>query len=262
MHHSVELELMKRDVVFLHGWGLNSGVWRSYITLLREEFPEMNVHLIDLPGYGTQAYHDCSGGLHDMAESCLARAPDGAVWVGWSLGGMVAMQAALLDSSRKIEALQLICTSPRFVNGDGWEAGVDVGVFQRFSDELAGDYQHALSLFLLLQSGASFGARSVANQAHAAICEYDSPSPKTLQAGIDCLARSDLRGSLSDLAVPAQVVVGERDRVANPVGGEALARLLNAELVSLNTGHSPFLTRPLLVIEALAGLFARLDRDD
>ena len=39
----------KRDLVLLHGWGLNAEVWQSIIPRLSAHY---RLHLVDLPGYG------------------------------------------------------------------------------------------------------------------------------------------------------------------------------------------------------------------
>ena len=38
-----------RDLVLLHGWGLNAEVWHCMIERLT---PHFRLHLVDLPGYG------------------------------------------------------------------------------------------------------------------------------------------------------------------------------------------------------------------
>ncbi len=248
--------------MFLHGWGVNSGIWRDYTEQLLSEVPDIAVHLIDLPGYGTQVSAECDGDIVAMARSCLERAPENAIWVGWSLGGMVALQAALLDESAQISALQLICTSPKFVSDGEWAAGVDLEVFQRFADELKADYRRTLSVFLLMQSGKNFGARELAQRAHEAICEYDAPSVLTLQSGIDCLRDADLRGAIPQISVPCQVIAGSLDRVANPEGSAEMARLLNAQFEVLDAGHAPFLTQPDKTLALMKGLIASVGRND
>ena len=40
------------DVVFLHGWGMNSGAFTSFIPYLSDNF---RVTTIDLPGFGENA---------------------------------------------------------------------------------------------------------------------------------------------------------------------------------------------------------------
>lgn len=254
------------DIVLLHGWGLNSGIWQAYVERLAAELPLSRVHCLDLPGYGVASAQPSSDDLTVLAQSCLDRAPDKALWVGWSLGGMVAMQAALQDQRQQISALQLIGTSARFVVGDDWPQGVDTAIFQRFADELKADYRKALEMFLLLQSGVNRGARDVAKKAMQAIAQYNDPTPNTLQLGIDCLAVSDLRQALSNKCglheLPTQVVVGALDRVANAAGGHLLAQQLGASMVEIHAGHAPFLTHPDDVLNALKLLIAQMQNSE
>jgi pimeloyl-[acyl-carrier protein] methyl ester esterase len=200
-----------------------------------------------LPGYGGAADIETAYKLPELAEYCLAQIDEPVLLVGWSLGGMAAMQMALIDADsdqRLIQGLQLITTSPKFVASNDWPYGVELSVFQRFSDELACDYERTLTMFLLLQAGSNTGSREFARSAHQAICELPSPTEKTLQDGIDCLADADLRDELLRLDLPVQVISGVRDRVANPQSSTKLAEMLSAELVEIESGHSPFMTKP------------------
>ncbi len=252
------------DIVFVHGWGLNSEVWASYIDAACEELPSIKSHNLDLPGYGSLSHLNGSSDLAVLANSCIERAPDNAIWVGWSLGGMVALKAVMMRPNIAA-GLQLIATSPRFVSASDWPNGVDLTVFQRFSDALANDYQSTLATFLLLQSGSNNGARALAKQAQRAICAWPSPSPATLQSGIDCLSGADLRREIAasrEIAnMPTQVIVGELDRVANPQGGQKLAEIMSAELVSLKAGHAPFLTQPTAVLASLKKLISLVENN-
>jgi len=247
------------DIVFLHGWGLNSGIWTSYIEQLEAEFTGLEFHCLDISGYGREAHQISSSNVSVLANECLQRAPDKALWVAWSLGGLIAMQAALTDKANQIQALQLINTTPKFVQSADWLSGVDIEVFQRFCDALADDYQRSLATFLLIQTGANEGARQLARVAQDAICAYSNPSQATLQAGIDCLANTDLRARLTAFKTPSQVVSGRLDRVTNPAGSKILAEMLGADLVEINSGHAPFLTHPLEMQSAFAGFLKRIN---
>ncbi len=245
------------DIVLLHGWGLCSAIWNDYAAKLEHECPNLSVHLIDLPGYGGRVSEAFPTDLPSLASDVLQRAPKSAIWVGWSLGGMVAMQAALQDKDKQILGMQLLACSPCFVSQPDWPSGVDTAVFTRFAEELGGDYASALSGFLLMQAGVSRDARRIAKSAHQHLGTHPVPNHATLMAGIECLAQSDLRPFLPVLAaeaLPVQVLVGQLDRVANPQGGEYLANALSAPLVSLKTGHAPFLTDPDAVKSALLQL--------
>ena len=265
MPNSDQSSLSGKHVVFIHGWALNSGVWADYIANLHEQYPGISTQCIDLPGYGHSLNVECDGSLESMAGFCLEQVDRPAIWVGWSLGGMVAMQAAILQAAldkpfNTIQAMQLICTSPKFVEGDGWPEGVDIDSFRLFSKQLASDYERTLTLFLLMQAGSKRDARELAKTAHQAICQLPNPSAETLNVGIECLSESDLRADVEALSIPAQVVSGLRDRVAKPVGSARLASMLRATLIELDAGHAPFMTKTNEVMLALAGLASGVNR--
>ena len=245
------------NVVFIHGWGLNSAVWSPLLSALADSNNRVRPHAIDLPGYGTNSHLDTSSDLQALAEHCLDIAPDEAIWVGWSLGGMVAMQAAILDAQRghhRISALQLINTTPRFIAGLGWPHGVEIELFERFCAGLTDDYHRHLNSFLLLQAGANRGARALARELVTLIGHYPPPSRTTLERGLQCLAGSDLRGMLHHIDLLVQVVCGMQDRVTHPESSRFLARELNTPLVQMNSGHVPFLTHTDDYLRALESL--------
>jgi len=235
-----------QNIVFLHGWGLNSGVFVDFVARFQQVEPSIKVYLIDIAGYGTQASKVSSSDIEILTVDCLARAPEQALWVGWSLGGMIALKAALsVDNAakRRIQALQLVSTTPRFVLSDDWPQGVELASFQRFCDVLSENYDQALIKFLAMQAGADKAARKLAIRAHEAICEQTAPSPETLQLGIDCLGRHNMLDELKPLSIPTQVVCGSLDRVAHPNASKVLADKLQCELITYHAGHAPFLTQ-------------------
>ncbi len=91
----------KRDFVLLHGWGLNADIWHCIINRLA---PHFRLHLVDLPGYGrSSGYGDMS--LSEMATVVLNQAPEKALWLGWSMGGLVASQIALNQPEQVIDTV-------------------------------------------------------------------------------------------------------------------------------------------------------------
>ena len=229
------------NVALIHGWGLNKAIWLEYVAALQQRLPAIKFHLIDIPGYGDLTDIDSPVCIKELAKACLNQAPEQALWVGWSLGGMIAMQAALLEqNSLRIQALQLINASPKFVQSDDWPSGVDIAIFEKFCNELSNDYERTLSMFLLLQAGASKGSRALARDAQKAISEYPNPSKITLRQGIECLAEVDLRDQITQLRLPIQVISGSLDRVTKPESSHALAKMISSELIEMHAGHAPF----------------------
>ena len=76
--------------------------------------------------------------------------PQGAWWLGWSLGGLLAQQAAHMFPGA-LRGLVLVAGTPRFVKADDWPYGVDSEVFGQFASQLKDDSERTLTRFLSLQ---------------------------------------------------------------------------------------------------------------
>lgn len=129
-------------LVLLHGWGLNAEVWRCVSEELASHF---TLHLVDLPGFGRSRDFGAMT-LEEMAEQVLAQAPDRAIWVGWSLGGLVASQIALTHPER-VHALVTVASSPCFSAQEEWP-GIKPEVLAGFQQQLSNDFQRTVERFL------------------------------------------------------------------------------------------------------------------
>lgn len=92
----VEITGKGPPLVLLHGWAMHGGIFAPLTEALRER---RTLYVVDLPGHGHS--RDCTGSLQPQAcaEAILDVLPD-APWCGWSLGGLIAQQAALLAPQR------------------------------------------------------------------------------------------------------------------------------------------------------------------
>jgi len=274
----------RRDLVLLHGWAMSPRVWAPVLEALSAEF---RIHNLALPGYeGTPdgACHGPAAGggeilahetlahetlahetlahetlahetlahetLAQWAAACQARAPAGALWMGWSLGAMVALQAAL-DPAARIAGLILVSATPRFTRGGGWRHGLDRGALRGFLDGLRTGDRRLLKRFLLLQAGESDDARDLSRRL-AEGAAGPGASIRALEAGLAVLEQVDLRSGLGELPVPVRVIHGAEDRIVPLAAGEHLARTVpNGALTRLDTGHAPFAARPRAFSEAV-----------
>ena len=125
-------------LVLLHGWGLNAEIWHC----IREELAShFTLHLVDLPGFGrSRGYGALS--LDEMAQQVLDAAPQNAVWLGWSLGGLVASQIALSHPDR-VKALVTVASSPCFSAQEEWP-GIKPDVLAGFQQQLSEDFQRTV----------------------------------------------------------------------------------------------------------------------
>ena len=139
---------MKPRLVLLHGWAVNSRIWNLILDQLRARYEVM---ILDLPGYGTQTDYDGDYDLDSVVEDVLSRAPETANWIGWSLGGTITLAAAIAQPQR-FKKLQLISTTPKFLNSQSWNHGVDIEPFEALSLSFEANYSKSLKRFLLLQT--------------------------------------------------------------------------------------------------------------
>ena len=240
--------MSKKNLVLIHGWGLNEEVWSNISEQLSNHY---EVHLLSLPGYGKRHAETPKTTLDALADDLLSQAPESAIWCGWSLGGMAALSAALRKPERFL-ALNLLCVTPKFVISEDWQQGTDIQTFTKFANDLSTDYKRGIQRFLLLQSGTSGDSKQIAKQAASALNKHPAPSSETLTSGLDILEKSDLRLGLPKLCVPCTVVSGSRDRVVPPQACAYLAHSIpDAGHVELNSGHAPHLSHPEELIALL-----------
>lgn len=226
------------DLVLLHGWAMHSGIFAPLVQALRATW---TLHLVDLPGHGRSRGHDGPASLADMAAELTATVP-AAIWLGWSLGGLVAQTAALADPER-VRALALIASSPRFVVGPDWPLGVAPDIFRQFGADLAADWRGTVERFLALEVIGSEHARDELRCLRQQAFDRGEPAPRALADGLAILDRTDLRSQLESLAMPSLWIAGRRDRLVPPASMQAAAAMAphGRFLGIAGAGHAPFL---------------------
>ncbi len=168
------------DLVLVHGWGMNGAVWQQTVTMLETHF---RVHVVDLPGYGHSAHCDAQN-LDDIVLQLMVDVPPkDAIWVGWSLGGLVATHMALHYPDH-VNMLVTVASSPKFsaekepVN---W-SGIDHDVLTAFTKQLVEDFQVTIERFMALQTIGSRTAREDIKQLKQAVLSRPLPNPDSLLA--------------------------------------------------------------------------------
>jgi malonyl-CoA O-methyltransferase len=230
------------DVVLLHGWALHGGMWGPWIKGLSRQ---ARLHFIDLPGHGRSAWPAGVSTLRDLARAVSPHVPQGAAVLGWSLGGMVALELAR-SRPGDLAALVLVATTPCFLSREDWPAGMNPGVLDGFAAGLAGDYRRTISNFLALQTWGDENATQALRSLRANLDSHGEPDPQALAAGLGILRHADLRDELASIAIPTLVIAGEHDRITPVAAGRELAsRLPSARFVEVpKAGHAPFLSHP------------------
>jgi pimeloyl-ACP methyl ester carboxylesterase len=217
-------------LILIHGAGSSHLCWAPEIRCLKG----FRVLAVDLPGHGRsagialQSIAAYTKSLEAFLESCgFYRV----VLIGHSMGGAIALQAALNNPAR-ICAIGVCGTSAHF----------------EIPQDLLSDFQNPASTRRTLETLQNLLFTADANPK---IVERSISLLKQTRRGVlhgDLLACSmfDLRSSLSGINIPAWIVSGSQDQLAPLASARFLAsHLPQAELqVIPGTGHMAMLEAP------------------
>jgi pimeloyl-[acyl-carrier protein] methyl ester esterase len=242
----------KPVLALLHGWGMNARVFDALAGLLASDF---EVRALDLPGHGGRTAL-AKNTLQSWADDLARQLPDNATLLGWSLGGQVAMRAAL-DHPRRIARLVLLASTPKFVATEEWGRGMAIADLQAFGAALQADPQATLLRFLSLQTRGMPGQKALLQHLRQTLLAAPQASSEALAAGLAILQETDLRAELPRLAQPTLVLHGALDTLTPAAAGTWLAGTLPAaqHLAFEGAAHAPHLSHGGAVAAAI-GRFA------
>jgi len=218
---------------------MNARVFDTLTELLADDF---EVRPLNLPGHGGREPL-VNNTLQSWADDLTQQVPDGATLLGWSLGGQVAMRAAL-DHPDRIARLILLAATPRFVADDDWPHAMALQDLSDFGAALLADPRATLLRFLSLQTRGMEGQKAMLQQLRQTMLAAPPPHTSALSAGLEMLLANDLRKAARQLRQPALIVHGALDTLSAPTAGAWLASALpDARHVELpRAAHAPHLS--------------------
>lgn len=235
-------------LVLLHGWGADSREWGVFADLLTEHF---RVHAVDLPGHGYSAGIRV-GDIRAVAETVAAKLPSEAVVVGWSMGGMIALQLALAhpDLCRK---LVLISTTPKFCADEGWTHGASRQNFTAFTEALRNTPEALLARFRAQQRRGDTHERRLRRTPETGPDPAPQPNIEALDTALGILRDTDFREQVGRIQIPTLLIHGAADVVIPLAAARWLAQHLpQARLIELaGCAHQPFLSEPEACLAAV-----------
>jgi len=234
-------------LVLLHGWGMHHGLFEPILGALRARY---TVHAVDLPGHGLARDDVLPGDARGLAERVLDAVPD-ALWLGWSLGGLLTLEAALAAPAR-LRGAVLIGTNPCFAQRADWPWAMPAAQLDDFERALRVDPQLTLRRFIALSArGAAQPVRERAALSRL-LDTAPMPRPAALAPMLDWLKHSDLRSALGAIRVPTLWLGGRFDAIVPIAAIEHAATRARGGFVAIDgAGHAPFVSDPGAVISAL-----------
>lgn len=194
-------------LVFIHGWGLNSAVWQPCLAQLQANF---QVITVDLPGFATnKSVQLAQYSLVEIAEAIVQAVAKPAVYIGWSLGGLVASKIAIQHPAQVL-GLVTVASSPQFVAQDNWP-GIKANVLAFFHQQLAQDTTKTISNFLKIQAMGSPHLRQDIKKIRELVMQYEQPTRRVLDDSLSLLESSDLSAQLQNIHQPFLRLYGKLD---------------------------------------------------
>ena len=239
-------------IVLLHGWAMHGGVFAPLVDALKQR---CTLHVVDLPGHGRS--HASTVSLQPAAcvRAIAERVPP-AIWLGWSLGGLYALQAAL-DLPEQVQGLAMVCASPCFVRRPDWPYAASAEILQDFGRDLATDYDGTLERFLALEALGSDCAQADLRRLRVHTFDEHPPAVRALGEGLDVLEHSDLRARVHELTQASAWIAGSRDRLIPWRAMQWSAAQCGGAFTNIaGGGHAPFIGHVDAVLAALEPLLA------
>jgi pimeloyl-[acyl-carrier protein] methyl ester esterase len=191
-----------KHLLMLHGWGFPSAVF----DLLHDKLaPDFVIEMPDRPGYGDRSDHPSNDLSKNYAH---VRLTSPTLVLGWSLGGLDALQLALRQPDM-VTGLILLATTPCFVNRMDWQSGMDKAIFDAFRKQVMDDPAAAMQQFVRLNAAAKPNRQTRERLAGLSV----KVSPSALLEGLYELENTDLRDSIEQIEMPVLLLHASDDRV-------------------------------------------------
>ena len=238
---------------------MNSLVWDDIVPDLLKQH---RVTVIDLPGLGRSPVPGGDYNLEYLTRHVAEVAPDNAIYIGWSLGGLIAMNMAIQHPA-KVSALICVSSTPSFVarpasEASGkplgeWPCAMPEEIIDGFIDIFNEDAEGTLIRFLALQCKGSPSIRLDTKKLKDIVYFHGHPAPQALREGLKIFRNEDLRSELKKIQCPSLFIFGRNDNVV-PVGvSSAIQEYCPSAKVAIieDASHVPIISNPELFIEAI-----------
>lgn len=232
------------ELLFLHGWAVNSRIWHQQVKYFSERYRVMSV---DLPGHGKSGWQKIS--LNEIAqdvEFLLNEQNFGAVGiVASSFGGLVGLKIHEMNPDR-VKFFVFAGSQPKFSRSEDHPSGLEVERIRKLAGQLESDYPAIVNIF--------FRSLFTRDERESRRFKWIQTFRKTEEIAdkqallnlLGILEKEDLREVFRNVDRPMCFLNGTEDHICS----RGFYENLQAELPSARfewfekCGHFPFLTRP------------------
>lgn len=243
-----------KPIIFVHGWAMNSLVWKYQIDELSRDFQAISV---DLRGHGKSEIPPfpplSKGGgggfdkfVNDLKELIDSLAIEKFTLVGWSMASFI-IARYYFKYPYDINKLIFISGTSKFLSENNYSCGQPVIMAKRLEQNLRRDYENHIREFCgkFFISGERIDDSKLSEIESLMFNEDFPPSSDVVLQTLNSLLKDDIRDNLNNIKVPTLIIHGSIDKIC-PVGaGRYMAKEIpDSKLIILEgVGHAPFLTQ-------------------
>jgi len=243
----------KRILVLAHGFGADQSVWQYILPHLVAYYKVIVFDMVfsgsvDSKHFDFDRYTSLSAYATDLLTILDELKVEKCLYVGHSLSGMVGCLASI-KRPELFERLILLCASPRYLNDESYQGGLERGEVDSLYCAMESDYAAWVSGFAPLAVGVDEPS---------AVKEFSrtmmNMRPEIALAAARTIFESDMRSILCDVKTPCSIIQTAKDIVV-PMAvpyymKENLGGKMNSVEILDAEGHLPQLTAQGLLLQA------------
>src|SRR3989338_1964355 len=239
-----------KPIIFVHGWAMNSHVWKYQMDEVSKYF---QVIAVDLRGHGKSecgmrnAEYEFNIFIQDLKELINFLGIKKFTLAGWSMASFI-IARYYFKYPEDIDKLIFISGTPKFLSENDYPHGHPMTMVNRLEQNLKRDYENHIREFCgkLFISGEIIDDSKLSEIESLMFNEDFPPSSDVVLQTLNSLLKNDIRDNLNDIKVPTLIIHGSIDKIC-PVGaGKYMAKEIpDSKLIILEgVCHAPFLTQP------------------
>ncbi|CAL4325131.1 Pimeloyl-[acyl-carrier protein] methyl ester esterase [Buchnera aphidicola (Thelaxes suberi)] len=226
------------NLILIHGWGYNSNIWFKINQILNKNFL---IHLVDLPGYGNNNNIQ-SANIYDTIDILYYNLPTNAIWVGWSIGGLIISKLAIIYPNC-IAGIINITSSPCFIKKPQWP-GITIKKLNDLYQNMQKNYFNSINNFLKLQIKDNLYLKKYEKKTlNKIIYKHFPPSYITIKNNMKIIQETDIREDINKIKIPIMYIFGDIDPIIpNNIKNILITKFNKKSFIIKNCGHMPFLS--------------------
>ena len=233
------------SIALIHGWATEPTIWDPVCAELEAAGHRVTVY--EMPGYGSRRAEKSNVTVEELAQDAIEKLKGCDVWVGWSLGAMIALKAAA-EKPTVCRGIFAVCPTAKFCCDTEKEVALQqlldsvqsdpVKATKRFRRSMASPENRKPMAVRLREMHPPRLRRPSQREGDAG----GTPTRETLFAGLEILKINDLTPDLAGIKIPVRILSGALDPIIPCSSGKELHRqIANSTYTTLPCGHVPFL---------------------